>query len=310
MIKHPMDFGTIKKKLNLNIYQKVEEFLKDMSLVFSNCQLYNGTETPVGRIGVQVRSEYVRLLGQYNFVERFQNSQQVHPSELFIQNLQKSKKENEDNKIEEEAQSSPVVSESQAQVIQPIQQESTPGGLEKIDEVRSTLERKGSENIPNKEKPEALVENPQVVSTQKPNPVMNTTTETSEPIQQTTISNQTPVDQPNQQPSMEVNAPAPAPVEVPAPTPETYQQPNPIPQIPQVEPENLKIEEEKPDLITEAPTQTPNQAPAPMETPQEPASPVKPEQETLAKPAENESEDSLMGAGTEGDLVRQTETTG
>jgi hypothetical protein len=93
VIKNPMDFGTIKKKLNLNIYQSVEGFLNDMSQVFINCRLYNGTESPVGRIGVNIRREYDRLLGMYNFVERFQNSQQVHPSVLFIKEIQGKKKE-------------------------------------------------------------------------------------------------------------------------------------------------------------------------------------------------------------------------
>ena len=84
-----MDFGTIRKKLNLNIYKDVQQFLNDMSQVFINCRLYNGTESPVGKIGVNIRREYDRLLGMYNFVERFQNSQQVHPSVLFIQDLQR-----------------------------------------------------------------------------------------------------------------------------------------------------------------------------------------------------------------------------
>ena len=89
-----MDFGTIKKKLNMNIYQNVEEYLNDMSQVFINCRLYNGTESPVGRIGVNIRREYDRLLGMYNFVERFQNSQQVHPSVLFRNDLQGKKDKN------------------------------------------------------------------------------------------------------------------------------------------------------------------------------------------------------------------------
>lgn len=95
-----MDFGTIKKKLNHNIYQNVEDFLNDMALVFNNCTLYNGTESLVGKIGVEVRREYNRLLGMYNFVERFQNSSQVHPSVLFIQDLQQKKKEEESQATE------------------------------------------------------------------------------------------------------------------------------------------------------------------------------------------------------------------
>lgn len=154
MIKTPMDFGTIKKKLSLNIYKNVEEFLENMALVFSNCKLYNGTETPVGKIGVLVRIEYIRLLGQYNFVERFQNSQQVHPSALFIQNLQKIPPPNKENKIKEEIKEEPLSDFKQALVVEtdPQQISATVGGLEKIDEVKSTLERKGSEIIATKEK--------------------------------------------------------------------------------------------------------------------------------------------------------------
>lgn len=90
-----MDYGTIKKKLNLNIYNNVEEFLNDMSLVFNNCRIYNSTESFVGKIGVNSRQEYERLLGMYNFVERFQNSKQIHPSLLLSTQLQK-QNENEE----------------------------------------------------------------------------------------------------------------------------------------------------------------------------------------------------------------------
>jgi hypothetical protein len=42
IIKHPMDFSTIKRKLNKNQYTKCKEFCDDMELVFNNCILYNG----------------------------------------------------------------------------------------------------------------------------------------------------------------------------------------------------------------------------------------------------------------------------
>jgi predicted nucleic acid-binding OB-fold protein len=42
IIKHPMDFSTIKKKLNNFQYTKFKEFCDDMDLVFNNCILYNG----------------------------------------------------------------------------------------------------------------------------------------------------------------------------------------------------------------------------------------------------------------------------
>jgi hypothetical protein len=41
IIKRPMDFGTIKKKLYSNGYATAKEFLGDLNLVFANCNKYN-----------------------------------------------------------------------------------------------------------------------------------------------------------------------------------------------------------------------------------------------------------------------------
>ena len=41
VIKHPMDFGTIKKKLYNNAYSTCREFLADLDLTFNNCNKYN-----------------------------------------------------------------------------------------------------------------------------------------------------------------------------------------------------------------------------------------------------------------------------
>lgn len=37
-----MDLGTVKKKLNYNVYESAKEFANDMSLVWKNCYRYNG----------------------------------------------------------------------------------------------------------------------------------------------------------------------------------------------------------------------------------------------------------------------------
>lgn len=42
IITEPMDFGTIRHKLNNNVYNNIEEFSRDMNLVFDNCVKYNG----------------------------------------------------------------------------------------------------------------------------------------------------------------------------------------------------------------------------------------------------------------------------
>lgn len=66
IVKQPMDFGTIKKKLNNNYYANTDEFLKDIELVFSNCKLYNPPESYVVSICNQVLALYqsqIRQLG-------------------------------------------------------------------------------------------------------------------------------------------------------------------------------------------------------------------------------------------------------
>ena len=58
MVKNPMDFSTIKTKLKEHKYERIQEFMEDMELVFYNCRVYNGTESDVGQIGVSIQQEY------------------------------------------------------------------------------------------------------------------------------------------------------------------------------------------------------------------------------------------------------------
>ncbi|CCF56741.1 hypothetical protein KAFR_0B04450 [Kazachstania africana CBS 2517] len=44
-IKEPMDLSTMEIKLENNKYQKMEEFIRDVKLICSNCRLYNGENT-------------------------------------------------------------------------------------------------------------------------------------------------------------------------------------------------------------------------------------------------------------------------
>ncbi|CAG9311911.1 unnamed protein product [Blepharisma stoltei] len=59
IVKRPMDFGTIKKKLNNNVYKSGEEFIKDLDLVFENCRLYNKPDSDVIKMCNQVQSVYL-----------------------------------------------------------------------------------------------------------------------------------------------------------------------------------------------------------------------------------------------------------
>ena len=62
-----MDLTTVKTKLKEHKYEKIQDFMADMELIFYNCRLYNGTESQVGQIGVAVNEEYQRLTEQLYF---------------------------------------------------------------------------------------------------------------------------------------------------------------------------------------------------------------------------------------------------
>ena len=70
IIKKPMDFSTVKKKLNNYSYTNLKEFCDDMNLIFSNCFLYNGINSYVGEICRKVKNEYNKLFSKYK-LEKF-----------------------------------------------------------------------------------------------------------------------------------------------------------------------------------------------------------------------------------------------
>lgn len=45
IVKEPMDLSTIRTKLNSNQYMRATEFVRDVTLMFDNCILYNGEST-------------------------------------------------------------------------------------------------------------------------------------------------------------------------------------------------------------------------------------------------------------------------
>ncbi|XP_050358768.1 bromodomain adjacent to zinc finger domain protein 2B-like isoform X12 [Nymphalis io] len=55
VIKCPMDLSTIKRKLHDSIYKCKEEFASDVRLIFSNCEVFNEDDSPVGRAGHYMR---------------------------------------------------------------------------------------------------------------------------------------------------------------------------------------------------------------------------------------------------------------
>ena len=57
IVTSPMDYGTVKAKMDNKEYNSVLEFKADMELIFANCALYNKPDTAVGQAGIAA-SEY------------------------------------------------------------------------------------------------------------------------------------------------------------------------------------------------------------------------------------------------------------
>jgi hypothetical protein len=70
IITHPMDFSTIKRKLNNNSYTNCKEFCDDLNLTFTNCYTYNGEQSYVGQICSNIENEYKKLYQQYG-IQKF-----------------------------------------------------------------------------------------------------------------------------------------------------------------------------------------------------------------------------------------------
>jgi len=60
IIKNPMDLTTIKKKLDLvpSGYKSRDEFVDDVRLIFTNCEMFNEDDSPVGKAGHALRNHF------------------------------------------------------------------------------------------------------------------------------------------------------------------------------------------------------------------------------------------------------------
>ncbi|XP_070611468.1 bromodomain-containing protein 1 isoform X5 [Erythrolamprus reginae] len=56
-IKHPMDFSTMKKRLEAQNYKNLDEFEEDFNLIIENCMKYNAKDTIFYRAAVRLRDQ-------------------------------------------------------------------------------------------------------------------------------------------------------------------------------------------------------------------------------------------------------------
>ncbi|OMH79903.1 Bromodomain-containing protein, partial [Zancudomyces culisetae] len=58
IVKHAMDLGTVERRFKEQKYTRVEDFIKDMELIFNNCYLYNGKELPVSLMAQNLENAF------------------------------------------------------------------------------------------------------------------------------------------------------------------------------------------------------------------------------------------------------------
>ena len=76
VIKRPMDFSTIERKLSASNpskpdsnpanprYYQADQFIQDVRLIFTNCVTFNGPEHPVTQMGKRVESVFDKQIKQ------------------------------------------------------------------------------------------------------------------------------------------------------------------------------------------------------------------------------------------------------
>lgn len=86
IIKHPMDFSTMKEKIKNNDYQSIEELKDNFKLMCTNAMIYNKPETIYYKAAKKLLHSGMKILSQ----ERIQSLKQ---SIEFMADLQKSRKQ-------------------------------------------------------------------------------------------------------------------------------------------------------------------------------------------------------------------------
>ena len=65
IVKHPMDLGTVKEKLNSDKYKSVDEVINDINLVWENCHLYNKPSSNIYKLATHCEKVFKKNLDKY-----------------------------------------------------------------------------------------------------------------------------------------------------------------------------------------------------------------------------------------------------
>ncbi|ORY94273.1 Bromodomain-containing protein [Lobosporangium transversale] len=92
IIKHPMDVGTIRKKLEADEYDRASQFRDDIQLVLSNCFTFNAPDNPVHIMGRRMQQLFEQL-----WAKRPRTPSPPLVEEVAVDSEDENENENEDN---------------------------------------------------------------------------------------------------------------------------------------------------------------------------------------------------------------------
>lgn len=67
IISHPMDLGTVRRKLSHNCYPAAADFARDMSLIWENCYRYNGEAHDISKCAKELEAGFKDCLTSFGF---------------------------------------------------------------------------------------------------------------------------------------------------------------------------------------------------------------------------------------------------
>ncbi|ORX43976.1 Bromodomain-containing protein, partial [Piromyces finnis] len=101
IIKNPMDFGTMQKKIDTKQYSSISQFQYDFELVIQNAKIYNAPETIYYRTADKISKIGTRLIEkEINTIKNIKEKNQ-----LYYQELRKTKQNKSATNIPEKANS-------------------------------------------------------------------------------------------------------------------------------------------------------------------------------------------------------------
>mmetsp|Transcript_31626 Transcript_31626/g.60976 ORF Transcript_31626/g.60976 Transcript_31626/m.60976 type:complete len:590 (-) Transcript_31626:229-1998(-) len=83
VITNPMDFRTIKERLEAKYYETPAEYCADVRLVFANCRIYNKPESVEANMGVDVEADFERRWVNSKITEKWEQELARRDAEEF-----------------------------------------------------------------------------------------------------------------------------------------------------------------------------------------------------------------------------------